>query len=353
MRARTVLCILKKDLSVGPRSPIVLFAIVLPIMLTLILQLVFGTLFESPPDLGYVDSGASDVIVELKASGSVQLHRFESGNELLDVVRSGRIDAGLILPADFDDEVRAGSRPPLQLYISGESYAVNRLVVTVSSIDAIRSIAGTESPISTEVINLGSDDDVSLATRFVPVVAMYAFLIAGMFVPAASLVDERERGTLTAVTVTPASLGDVLAAKLIFGMVLTIVMTLATLWMNNALGANPAAMLLVIVLTSVFWGLLGIIVGLLAGNSQALFAIVKAAGAILMAPVVFYLFPDWPRWIASLFPTYWAIDPLWQIMANNAGFPDVIGSVAVVLVMSVILALGVVVLGRRLSLKHQ
>ncbi|TVQ25416.1 MAG: ABC transporter permease [Spirochaetaceae bacterium] len=353
MRVRSVICILKKDLSVGPRSPIVLFAIVLPVMLTLILQLVFGTLFESPPDFGYVDRGASDVIVELRASESVQLHRFESEDELRDVVRSGRLDAGLILPADFDDEIRAGSRPPLQLYISGESYAVNRLIVTVSSIDAIRSISGAESPVSTEVINLGSDEDISLATRFVPVIAMYAFLIAGMFVPAASLVDERERGTLTAVTVTPASLGDVLAAKLIFGMLLTIVMTLITLWMNNALGTNPTAMILVIVLTSVFWGQLGIIVGLLAGNSQALFAIVKASGALLMAPVIFYLFPDWPQWIASLFPTYWAIDPLWQIMANDAGFPDVIGSVAIVLGMSVILAFSIVVLGRRLSLRHQ
>lgn len=341
MRTRSMLCILRKDLSVGPRSPVVLFAITLPVILTVVLQLVFGTLFEGKPDLAYVDHGISGVIRELDVAQTVNLHRMDDEADLRSSVRAGFVDAGLILQDNFDEAVRAGLQPELRLYISGESTADARLVVTVSSMDAIRAVEGTGSPINLETIHLGSDDHIPLATRFVPVIAMYAFLVAGLFVPASSLVDERERGTLVALTITPASFGDVLVAKMLFGMILTVVMTLVTLWMNGALGNNASAMIAVILLTSVLWALTGIIVGLLAKSSQALFAIVKGSGALLMAPVVFYLFPDWPQWIARLFPTFWAIDPLWQIMANDAGFADVSSSVLVVLLMSVFMALGI------------
>lgn len=351
MNIRRVLSILKKDVQVGPRSPLVLFALVLPVALTVVLQLVFGSVFNAPPDLAYVDHGSPQMIQQLLESEAVALHELDDEAELREGVGSGTFDGGLILQEDFDEQLGSGERPQLQLFISGESYAVDRLVVSVSTIDAVRAITGNESPLTIETVDLGTDDHVSLATRFVPVVAMYAFLLAGLFVPASSIVDERERGTLTAVTVTPASLSDLLAAKLLFGMVLTIIMTLVTLGMNNAFGSDPTAMVLVIILTSVFWSLLGLIVGLLSKNSQTLFAVVKGSGALLMAPVVFYLFPDWPQWIASLFPTYWAIDPLWQIMANDAGFTDVRTSVVIVLGMSAVLSLIVAVLGRRVS--HQ
>ncbi|MFW6252418.1 MAG: ABC transporter permease [bacterium] len=349
MNTKRVLSILKKDVQVSPRSPLVLFALVLPVALTGVLHLVFGSSFNAPPDLAYVDHGSSQIVQALRDSEAVGLHELDDEAELRERVGSGSFDAGLMLPEDFDEQVRSGERPQLQLYISGESYATDRLVVSVSTIDAVREISGSNPPLSVETVDLGNDDHVPLATRFVPVVAMYAFLIAGLFVPAASIVDERERGTLTAVTVTPASLSDLLAAKLLFGMVLTIIMTLVTLGLNDAFGSSLSTMVLVIVLTSAFWSLLGLIVGLLSKNSQTLFAVVKGSGALLMAPVVFYLFPDWPQWIASLFPTYWAIDPLWQIMTNDAGFADVRASLAVVLGLSAALALVVAALARKLG----
>jgi len=43
----------------------------------------------------------------------------------------------------------------------------------------------------------------------------------------------------------------------------------------------------------------------------------------VFAPALFYVFPDWPRWIAYLFPTYWLIDPIVEIGQRGATLGDV------------------------------
>ncbi len=49
--------VLLKDLRLGPRSPILLWAIVFPVVGTLMVQIVFGSLFAPQPRLGIVDEG--------------------------------------------------------------------------------------------------------------------------------------------------------------------------------------------------------------------------------------------------------------------------------------------------------
>jgi len=44
-----------------------------------------------------------------------------------------------------------------------------------------------------------------------------------------------------------------------------------------------------------------------------LFTLIKSLGIFLFIPVVFYLFPEWPQWIAKFFPLYWIIKPVWEV----------------------------------------
>ncbi len=346
--------IFRKDLAIGPRSPILAFALVMPLAMTVVLHLVFGQVAARGPRLVVVDAGGSDVTLALLDTPGIGVTVLDASapdaeEELRRRVEANDFDAGLVLQSGFDADVRAGTRPRLNLFIGGESYAANRAILTVTTIDAIRAVEGRSPPVSVDIVDLGSGDPIPLTTRFIPVVAMYAFIIAGLFVPASSLVEERERRTVVAVLATPARLGDVLGAKALLGMLLAIAMTAATLALNGALGPDYGSMLGVLVLTSVFWALMGLIVGLLAKNSETLFAIVKGSGVFLMAPVVFYLFPDWPQWIARVFPTYWAIDPLWQIVSNGASLGDVWIELSIVAAMSVVLVPAIIALGKRME----
>lgn len=348
MSIRNFWVILKKDVALGPRSPFVLFAIMLPIAMTLVLQLVFGDLFMQEPRLALVDQGQSQVSVLIQDVEGIHVTFLSDPDDLKQKVGSHDFDAGLILQSGFDQELKDGSRPVMQFYISGESYAVNRLVLTVTAIDLIRAVEGTSPPVEVELVSLGRGEALPISLRLVPIIAMYAFIIAGLFVPASSLVEERERRTIHAVLASPATLSDLLAAKAVLGIVLTFIMTVITLMLNSAFSHNQGDMMVVLIVAAVFWSMLGLVVGLLAANSQILFAIVKGSGALLFAPVIFYLFPDWPQWIARIFPTFWAIDPVWQILANHATVGEVLIPLLVTAGMSIALIPVVVLLGKRM-----
>ncbi|KIX11294.1 hypothetical protein X474_25085, partial [Dethiosulfatarculus sandiegensis] len=122
--------VLRKDLALGPRSSIFLWAIVLPFALTLILQVAFGSLFDPKPRLGIVDDGDSSITAAISDMDGIELTLLDDAGEMKAQVEANDLDAGLILPQGFDEAVRNGDRPALQFFVGGESYASNRIILT-------------------------------------------------------------------------------------------------------------------------------------------------------------------------------------------------------------------------------
>ena len=336
--------ILRKDLALGPRSPIFLYAVALPVVLTAVFQFAFGSLFDPEPRMVIVDDGASEITSAVRDMDGISLTVLDSADALRQGVEANDYDVGLVLPAGFDDAVRAGERPPLEMYVGGESLAANRLMLSVTTIDLIRATGGDSPPVDVDLVESG-DAGLPISVRLVPVLVMFALFVAGAFVPASSIVDEKIRGTFTAILVTPARVGEVLAAKAALGVILAFGMSLATLLLNNAVGSNWAHLLVVVLLGAVFTALLGLLIGSVAKDGATLFTIVKSSGILIFGPVIFYLFPEWPQWIARLFPTYWVIDPIWRVSVLGEG----LGDVWVPMVVAVILGILLVGLIARLS----
>jgi ABC-2 type transport system permease protein len=314
--------ILRKDLALGPRSPIFMWMILLPIALTLILQVAFGSLFNPKPRLGIVDQGDSEITAQVERMGGIELTRLDDAEELKDLVEANDLDAGLVLQADFDEAVRAGDQPELQFYVSGESYASNRIILTVTTIDLVREIEGGEAPVNVEVVSYGSAG-LPISVRLVPVIVFYALTMAGIFVPGSNLVEEKEQGTLMALLVTPVRIGEVLAAKWSLGVLLASVMAAATLLLNQALGANWWQVLVVVLVAGALSSMIGLLIGTFAKDSTIMFGVVKGLGIFLFAPTLFYIFPEWPQWIAKLFPLYWILEPIWTVAIMGGSLSDV------------------------------
>ena len=64
MNASRTWQIMSKELRMGPRSPLFLYALILPVVLTFVIQGVFGSLFEPAPRLAIVDEGNSSIVAE-------------------------------------------------------------------------------------------------------------------------------------------------------------------------------------------------------------------------------------------------------------------------------------------------
>jgi ABC-2 type transport system permease protein len=97
------------------------------------------------------------------------------------------------------------------------------------------------------------------------------------------------------------------------GALFAALLAIVTLALNQALGANWIEVLAVVLVAASLSAMLGLLVGVFAKDSTIPFGIVKGAGIFLFAPTLFYVFPEWPQWIARLFPLYWIIEPIWQV----------------------------------------
>ncbi len=325
--ART-LEVLKKDLQLGPRSPIFLWVLLLPLLITFVLQVTFGDLFDPQPRLGIVDQGSSAITTEVGEMSGIALTVLDDVDDLKTQVEANDLDAGLVLPDGFDDAVRSGARPPLEFYVGGESLASNRVILAVTTLDMVRQVEGKAPPVEVDVVSLG-DELLPLSVRLVPFVVMYALLIAAVFLPSFSIADEREKHTLDALVVTPVKLSEVVAAKGVLGFGLAVAMAVATLWLNGALSVQAIALLVVLVIAGLLLTEIGLIYGTASKDVTGVFTLIKGTGFILLAPTIFYIFPDWPQWIAKLFPTYWVINPVYEVVINGAGLGTVWGELAI------------------------
>ena len=93
----------------------------------------------------------------------------------------------------------------------------------------------------------------------------------------------------------------------------------------------------------------GVIYGTVAKDSKTLFTLMKTLNIFLLAPVIFYIFPDWPQWIAKIFPTYWLINPNFEIAVKNANLTDVGFELSIAIGICVLLVIPVVALKQRMQ----
>jgi len=239
-----------KDLRLGPRSPVFLYSIALPIVMTLLIAGVFGSLFEPAPRLAVADLGDSQVASTALELQGVEVTVVSDADVLLSRVEAHDFDAGLILPAGFDAAVATGEDPGALLYMSGSSLAGTRLVLVAVVADLIDGVSGAVPAVDVVVTRIGDEDFVPIGDRLVPMMVFYAAMVAGLFLPAASLLEERESGTIDALLVSPVRMGDVLVAKGAVATGLATTMAMVTLGLNGAFGGRPFLLLLIRVRSS-------------------------------------------------------------------------------------------------------
>ncbi|MEN8234687.1 MAG: ABC transporter permease [Actinomycetota bacterium] len=323
--------VLARELRLSPRSPLVFFAIAMPLIITFLVSSVFGSLFDARPRLGIVDEGDSAVTVAALELEGVDTTVVPDENTLMRDVEAHDLDAGLMLPHGFDAAVAGGEQPEFEFYVSGESLASTRIILAMTTLDLVRGLEGSDPPITVVVTPVGDEDYVPISDRFLPMMVIYAVMIAAMFLPAASLVDEREKRTLDAVLVTPTRMSEVLVGKGAFAVVLAVILGFVTLVLNDALAGQPGTMIVVLLVGSAMLTLMGLALGLWAKDITTMYTAIKGGGIIIFLPVIFTLFPGLPQWIPQLVPTYYFLQPIYDIAIFGHTFSDVVPEVLIAL----------------------
>lgn len=344
-----IVTLLRQEFVRGAGSFFFIFALVVPLLMTLVVNLLFGTLFSGKPRLGVADAGGSQIVALAGELTSLRLRSYPDQDTLLRAVERGAVDLGLSLPEGFDADLAAGEAGDVVAYVWGQSLLQNRALLGTILVQLLRETAGQSSPLEVVTVVLGDEAFAPWRERLLPFIVMITVLIGGIMVPASSLVDEKQKRTLRALTVTPASLGEVLVAKGLTGVVLATLTGVLILVLNGAFGAHPLLLVLVLALGAVMAATFGILLGVLIRDIDTLFATIKGMGILLYAPAIFYLFPTLPQWIGRLFPTYFIVAPVVEISQQGAGWAEVASELLILIVLIGALLLLTALVARRVG----
>jgi ABC-2 type transport system permease protein len=338
-----------RDLRLGPRSPIMLWALAMPLVITILLHVALVALFERTLRLGITEPGGSALAQAAAGLAGIEVRRVGSADELRKLVASRDVDAGIVLGEGFVQELRAGDRPRLRFLVGGQTPPADRFLLALATLDLLRSPSGRGAPVAVVLHTAGSSRQPSLRERLLPAIVLFVLIIAGIFVPAFLLVGEREQRTLHALLVTPVTLAEVLLAKAGLGLLLAFVMCGLTLVINGVTHGQPLALFMSLLVAALLCVEIGLIYATLAEDARSLYTLIKTLNVLLAIPVFFYLFPSWPRWIAKLFPTYWIIEPVQRISLHGASLSAVAGELGVALAICGALLVPLAILTRRLA----
>ncbi len=347
MNPKRVFTLVRKEFAYGSKNFIFVMAVVMPVVISLVISLLVGTLFSGKPRLGIVDLGTSQLTARMSQLDYLTMRIYPAVDALRSDVERGVLDMGVVLPAGFDASLQASASTRIDLFVWGESLLKHRTVLAVSLVRQILTVAGREIPVSTRLVTLGDAANIPWDVRLFPFVVIVTILVGGTMVPATSLVEEKVRRTYRALLTTPATLGDVLAAKALTGVLLALFVGLVILFINNAFGAQPAALIAVLTVSGVFAAAFGILLGVLVKDINTLFTIIKSLGIILYAPAIVYMFPELPQWIAQLFPTYYMLHPILELTINNATWADIAVDMYILLALTAALVAAAGLLARR------
>jgi len=347
MNLRRVGVLLGKDILHGPKNFIVVFAVVAPIIISLLISLIFGTFFTQKPNLGFVDQGDSQMVEKAYALSTINVTEYATVDELRKAVESGTLDVGMVVPSGFDDTLILAEEAEISVYVRGESLLKNLTIIEISIIQLIRDMTGEQTPVTIASITLGGEESIPWVERLLPFVVMIAVFLGGLMIPATSLITEKEKHTLNAVSITPASFGDIFVSKAILGIILSLLMGIIILFLNSAFPAEPGLLVMVLFLGAIMAAEFGLLLGILLKDISTLFTVWKFGGLILFFPVFLYIFPEIPEWVGMIFPTYYFIKPIVDISQYGGGWPEIAVNVIVLIGLNVLLAVALMLLQNR------
>lgn len=231
-------------------------------------------------------------------------------------------DVGLIIPADFEQQLKAGSQPQVTLYLSGTNLdATQRSTLQGAVLYYARTVVTPNAPVN---LVMQAINTTPKTTPTPSVAAIYSVLLlpisllVGINLLPGLVIEEKEKKTLRWLLVSPGSLSDILLGKLLVALAYQLLLSVGVMALMGSFGSNIPLLLLYILLGACLAMALGLLFGVLFQTVGAanvvggivLFLFVIPAVIVALAPFI----PSSPITnLVKVLPSYYLADG-----ANNA-----------------------------------
>jgi len=273
-------------------------------------------------------------------------------NTMMKAIEQGHLDAGLVIPPDFDRKISQGHVGTVQLVIDAvdantagitQGYATQMIQAYGKSIQTTPDVV----PVTEEVTYAYNPGLIS-AWFFVPGVLGLVLTLTGTLVSSVTLVKEKDSGTLEQLLMTPADSWEILVAKIVPLMVMLtgtvlIALVVSTLMFNLPFRGNFITYMFVSGIYIFVVISIGIILATISKNQrQAILTsfffnlpLIQLSGAL--SPIE--SMPDFFRYLTYLNPLRYYIQCIRNILLKGVGIEVMWRDILVLAVVAIVLLL--------------
>lgn len=342
MNVKTLKILLKKEVSLLKRNPLIPRLIVaMPVLVMLIIPLV-ATLEVKNVGVAVVDNDRTELsrrmVADMEASEYLSVAGcYSSYDEAFRQIEAGEADAIVTIPKDYLKDLTNGKRPELDLKANG----VNATKGTLGTQYATMSVANTVSRWQMEqgisvplpesaALNL-YNPTLDFRNYMIPALMVVLLIIICGFLPTLNLVSEKESGTIEAMNVTPVGRFEFVLSKLIpywaVGiLVVTVGMLIGWLVYGLAPEGNIASIYLATILFSLVMSGLGVFIA--NKSTTILQSIFMMFAFIITFQLMSGLFtpiasmPQWAQCITYAIPPRYFIEIMRSVYLKGANITD-------------------------------
>lgn len=290
MNLGVVAAIARKDIVDAIRNRYLLVALLTPLLVAILFRFLMPGMDTLSLKLVVHDSGNSNLVSQLRASPRIEFVPAESADVVPKIVESAGAVGGLVIPANFDADIAAGTQPEVSAYINHKRSGIEQAMFRQLLERQIMGLVKQEVPARLTWIDVARDpgapglEGVSLDKMLLPLLLLLSFTMSGALVVPLLLVEEKEKRTLDFLLTSPASLADIIAAKAVTGVVYSVIIAGVLLALNYKLIRNWPLTLLIVMSGLFLIVAIGLFMGSLFQNTMQVNTWAGLAVMLLLAP---------------------------------------------------------------------
>jgi len=221
---------------------------------------------DTPTAVVFSESQSS-IINELAQQEGVRVRPVDSRQQMEEqITGSPQALLGLVIPAEFDQQIQEGVPVQLELYAAhwGDTEKVTNWGKAFEA--KLGEIGATGVTVNTDWNRVYPAEGASGQPMIGVIIMVIGILTIGIVLVPILFVEEKEAHTLEVLLVSPARTWQVVVAKLLVGVFYGSIAAIALLLLNNYLIVNWGIAILAALSTILFAGAIGVLVGIISEN---------------------------------------------------------------------------------------
>lgn len=358
MHIRAIIAIARKDAIDLILNKSTLFTLLSPFFVA-VLYLIINIIIPSGPSRLLIYNPGNSPLQQIASSSfqNPEVVYASSASEVADAFgpngthKSSPYTMGLVIPPNFEAQIRQGKHPQLQFYANGSQLGANYIHAMSTLLAEYASSVAAPHPLQISQVTINppsSAPSFNLSATFTTMALLISLMTGIYFIPHL-LIEEKEKKTLRMLMVSPASFTDVILGKMLVVLVYQLLISCIAIALLQGFFGNVPILILFALLGVSFALSLGLFAGGLFQSNGALGGFINIVSILLVLPVIIVeLAPSLTGnsnlilQIIKILPGYYIAQGAYDALTNQSSLHSILLNGGIILGWVVVLCIGAV-----------